>query len=550
MGIRVYTVILIITFISACSSDQQSRRNVFRYNESKGIPTLDPAFARNQTIIWPVNQLFNGLVQFSDSMHIKPCIASSWNITGDGLMYTFQLRDDVYFHDHPVFPQGKGRRVIAEDFVYSLSRIVDPEVASPGAWIFQHVDKENPDGTNGFYAPDDTTFVVFLKDPFPAFIGILSMPYCFVVPEEIVEHYGDDFRNHPVGTGPFSFKVWREDEKLVMLKNPGYFEKDTGGNHLPYLDGVSITFIRDKQSEFMEFMLGNIDFLSGVHKAYKDELITRNGNLNPKYDQKIRLLSQPYLNTEYLGFLVDSGKSDIIPEPLFDPRIRQAINYGFDRVRMMKYLRNNVGTPAVYGFVPEGIPSFSPDKVHGYSYQPDRSRSLLIEAGYPNGDGLEEITLTTTSDYLDLCEFIQHELGALGIKIQIDVNTGVAFRSRMANAQLAFFRGSWIADYPDAENYLSLFYSKNFSPAGPNYTHYSNPEFDRLFEKALTTSEDSLRYPLYLEMDQIIMDEAVIVPLYYDRVLRFIPKDLKGLGSNPMNLLSLKYAFWSTNIQF
>ncbi|MBL7111675.1 MAG: ABC transporter substrate-binding protein [Bacteroidales bacterium] len=550
MGIRVYTVILIITFISACSSDQQSRRNVFRYNESKGIPTLDPAFARNQTIIWPVNQLFNGLVQFSDSMHIKPCIASSWNITGDGLMYTFQLRDDVYFHDHPVFPQGKGRRVIAEDFVYSLSRIVDPEVASPGAWIFQHVDKENPDGTNGFYAPDDTTFVVFLKDPFPAFIGILSMPYCFVVPEEIVEHYGDDFRNHPVGTGPFSFKVWREDEKLVMLKNPGYFEKDTGGNYLPYLDGVSITFIKDKQSEFMEFMLGNIDFLSGVHKAYKDELITRNGNLNPKYDQKIRLLSQPYLNTEYLGFLVDSGKSDIIPEPLFDPRIRQAINYGFDRVRMMKYLRNNVGTPAVYGFVPEGIPSFSPDKVHGYSYQPDRSRSLLIEAGYPNGDGLEEITLTTTSDYLDLCEFIQHELGALGIKIQIDVNTGVAFRSRMANAQLAFFRGSWIADYPDAENYLSLFYSKNFSPAGPNYTHYSNPEFDRLFEKALTTSEDSLRYPLYLEMDQIIMDEAVIVPLYYDRVLRFIPKDLKGLGSNPMNLLSLKYAFWSTNIQF
>jgi len=297
----------------------------------------------------------------------------------------------------------------------------------------------------------------------------------------------------------------------------------------------------------MEFMLGNIDFLSGVHKAYKDELITRNGQLNPKYNSTIRLLSQPYLNTEYLGILVDPGKPDIIPEALYDPRIRQAINYGFDRVRMMKYLRNNVGTPAIYGFVPEGIPSFNSDSVNGYSYQPDRSRSLLIEAGYPNGEGMEEITLTTTSDYLDLCEFIQHELGAIGIKIQIDVNTGAAFRSRMANANLAFFRGSWIADYPDAENYLSLFYSKNFSPAGPNYTHYSNPEFDRLFEKALSTSEDSLRYPLYWEMDQIIMDEAVVVPLYYDRVLRFIPADLEGLGTNPMNLLSLKYAFWSTN---
>jgi oligopeptide transport system substrate-binding protein len=539
--------ILCTALVVSCTTQQQSRQNVFRYNESKGIPTLDPAFARNQTIIWPVNQLFNGLVQFDDSMHIKPCIARTWRISSDGLTYTFLLRDDVSFHDHPVFPLGKGRRVIAEDFIYSLSRIVDHEVASPGAWIFQHVDKENPKGKNGFYASDDTTFVVFLKDPFPAFIGILSMPYCFVVPQEIVEHYGDDFRNHPVGTGPFSFKLWREDEKLVMLKNPGYFERDSRGNSLPYLDGVAITFIKDKQSEFMEFMLGNIDFLSGVHKAYKDELITRNGQLNPKYNQRFRLLSQPYLNTEYLGILVDSGKSDIIPEPLFDPRIRQAINFGFDRARMMKYLRNNVGAPAVYGFVPEGIPSFQPGKVNGYTYQPDRSRSLLIEAGYPNGDGLDEITLTTTSDYLDLCEFIQHELGALGIKIQIDVNTGAAFRSRMANARLAFFRGSWIADYPDAENYLSLFYTNNFSPAGPNYTHYSNPDFDRLFEKALATPEDSLRYPLYWEMDQIIMDDAVIIPLYYDRVLRFIPSDLNGLGSNPMNLLSLKYAFWSTN---
>jgi oligopeptide transport system substrate-binding protein len=544
---RILTGILVIALTSACGSDRQGRQNIFRYNESKGIPTLDPAYARNQTIIWPVNQLFNGLVQYDDSMHIKPCIARSWNISGDGLTYTFHLRDDVYFHDHPVFPGNTGRRVVAGDFVYSLSRIVDPSVASPGAWIFQHVDGKNPSGTNGFYAPDDTTFVIFLKDPFPAFLGILSMPYCYVVPGEIVEFYGDDFRNNPVGTGPFFFKLWREDEKLVMLKNPHYFELDLMGNRLPYLDAIAITFIKDKQSEFMEFMLGNIDFLSGVHRAYKDELITRHGNLNPEYSQTIKLLSQPYLNTEYLGILVDSTKTDIVPEALFDRRIRQAINYGFDRARMMKYLRNNVGTPAIYGFVPEGIPSFRHGKVHGYIYQPDRSRSLLIEAGYPNGEGLDEITLTTTSDYLDLCEYIQHELGALGIKIRIDVNTGAAFRSRMANAQLAFFRGSWIADYPDAENYLSLFYSKNFSPAGPNYTHYSNPGFDRLFEKALTIPEDSLRYQIYWEMDQMIMDNAVVVPLYYDRVLRFIPSELEGLGSNPMNLLSLKYAFWSTN---
>ena len=537
--------VFIIFIVISCGGDRSSRRNVFRYNESKGIPTLDPAFARNQTIIWPVNQLFNGLVQFDDSMHLIPCIARWWTVSPDGLTYTFHLRSDVYFHDHPVFNGGKGRRVVAADFVYSLSRIIDPDVASPGAWIFQHADRDNPLGKNGFYARDDTTFVIFLKSPFPAFTGILSMPYCCVVPEEIVEHYGDEFRNHPVGTGPFCFKLWREEEKLVLLKNEHYFEKDTEGNRLPYLDAVAITFIKDKQSEFMEFMLGNIDFLSGVHKAYKDELITRNGNLNPAYENKVRLLSQPYLNTEYLGFLVDTGRKDIVPEALYDRRIRQAINYGFDREKMMKYLRNNVGTPAIYGFIPEGLPSFRPGKVKGYTFQPDRSRALLIEAGYPNGEGLEPITLTTTSDYLDLCEFIQHELGALGIKIRIDVNTGAAFRSRMANARLAFFRGSWIADYPDAENYLSLFYSGNFSPAGPNYTHYSNPEYDRLFEESLSTAADSIRYALYWKMDQMVLDEAVIVPLYYDRVLRFIPVDLEGLGSNPMNLLSLKSAYWT-----
>ena len=547
MIFKTFTGILIIVFLSSCGTKEKSRQNVFRYNESKGIPTLDPAFARNQTIIWPVNQLFNGLVQFNDSMHLQPCIARSWDISQDGLTYIFHLRNDVYFHDHQVFPGGKGRKVVAEDFVYSLSRIIDPETASPGAWVFQHVDRDHPSGKNGFYAPDDTTLIIFLKSPFPAFPGILSMPYCFVVPHEIVTYYRDEFRNNPVGTGPFYFKLWREDEKLVLLKNQEYFERDREGNKLPYLDGVSITFIKDKQSEFMEFMLGNIDFLSGVHRAYKDELITRSGKLNPVHEKNIRLLSQPYLNTEYLGILVDTGRRDIIPEALLDRRVRQAINYGFDRERMMKYLRNNVGTPAVYGFIPEGIPSFHPGLVKGYTYQPDRSRSLLIEAGYPNGEGMEEIILTTTSDYLDLCEFIQHELGTLGINIRIDVNTGAAFRSRMANARLAFFRGSWIADYPDAENYLSLFYSKNFSPSGPNYTHYSNPEYDRLFEKSLATTDDSLRYSLYWKMDQMIMDEAVVVPLYYDRVLRFIPAGLKGLGSNPMNLLSLKYAYWSIN---
>jgi len=238
--------------------------------------------------------------------------------------------------------------------------------------------------------------------------------------------------------------------------------------------------------------------------------------------------------------LVDSSSEAYQNSPLTDVRIRQAINYGFNRKKMMKYLRNNLGVAANHGFVPFGLPLFDPSKIDGYYFNPDTARILLEDAGFPLGEGLEEIKLTTTSDYLDLCEFIQFELSKLGIQLDIEVATGGSFRNKVANSNLLFFRGSWIADYPDAENYLSLFYSQNFSPEGPNYTHFSNAEFDALYVQASETRDDSLRAGLYHRMDQIVIDQAPVVPLYYDEVIRFVPLNITGLGINPMNLLVLK----------
>jgi oligopeptide transport system substrate-binding protein len=542
---RIAWIIPAFVFLFSCSGAEQQRKNIFRYNESKGIPTLDPAFARNQTIIWPVNQLFNGLVQLDEKLHVMPCIAGSWEISETGTLYTFYLRSDVFFHDHPAFPGGRGRAVTADDFVFSLNRISDPQLASPGAWIFHSVERRALDGLYGFEAVNDTIFRIYLSRPFPAFLGILSMPYCTVVPHEVVEKLGPDFRKEPVGTGPFRFKYWREDEKLVLVRNERYFERDKKGTQLPYLDAINISFTRDKQSEFMEFMMGRLDFLSGLHPVYKDELVTRAGKLNPAYSGRIKMITEPYLNTEYLGFLLDPEQEAVQNSPVLTREVRQAINVGFDRHKMMRYLRNNIGSPAVAGFIPEGLPSYNAEKVKGYSYDPDMARALLSRAGYPNGKGLPGITLTTTSDYQDLCEYIQHELSEVGIRLNIEVNTGASFRNRMANSRLEFFRGSWIADYPDAENYLSLFYTRNFSPAGPNYTHFSHPEYDRLFEEALMTLDDSARYAIYQELDRIIVQEAAVVPLYYDQVVRFVPESLSGLGSNPMNLLHLKNVHWS-----
>jgi ABC-type transport system substrate-binding protein len=528
-----HTIWIILILSSACSppSGDGQDAQVFRYNESKGITTLDPAYARNQTIIWPVSQLFNGLVQLDNELNVKPCIAYRWLVSEDGREYTFWLRKDVRFHDSP-YLSDPNRTVNAHDFVYSFERILDPEIASPGSWIFEFA---NPD--NSFTAVNDSVLRIRLSAPFPPFLSILAMPYCSVVPEEVVEHPEADFGHEPVGTGPFRFRSWSADEKLILLKHPGYFEVDDTGQQLPYLEAVSISFIKDKQSEFLEFLKGNLDFLSGVHPAYKDELLTRSGTLNPEYRDQIRLISMPYLNTEYLGILQEPAVG--VEHVLLDKRIRKAINYGFDREKMMKYLRNNLGYAATAGMIPPGLPGHL-EEGSGYSYRPDLARELIREAGFSGEKRMPPVLLTTTSDYLDLCEFIQFELGKIGIDIEISVSTGGAFRNMVANGNLQFFRGSWIADYADAENYMALFYSGNFAPEGPNYTRFSSAEFDRLYERAIREVDPGNRYALYRHMDSIVVAEAPVVPLYYDKVVRFTPLEISGFAPNPMNNLVLK----------
>jgi oligopeptide transport system substrate-binding protein len=539
MKFNKYLIFLIIpALLVSCKPKTDNRgKTVFKYNESSGIGTLDPAFARDQSIIWACNQLYNGLVQLNDSMQIVPAVAKSWNISNDGKTYTFILRDDVFFHETEFYHFPAPRKVAASDFVYSYNRIISSEVASPGKWIFASVDT-NATGKPAFEAVNDTIFSIRLSRPFPPFLGILTMQYCSVVAHEVVDKYGKDYRNHPVGTGPFQFKYWKEGVKLVLAKNPHYFEFENG-QRLPFLDAVAVTFIVDKQSVFMEFVKGNLDFLSGIDASYKDELLTSSGTLNPKYRTKFKLSTHPYLNTEYLGFLVDAGKSTS-DNPLLKKEVRQAINYGFDRVKMIRFLRNNIGTPAYAGMVPQGLPSFDSSAVKGYSYQPQKALELLAKAGYPNGKGMPAITLAASASYLDLCQYIQHELSKIGIELKIEVNPPATQREMISQSKLPFFRGSWIADYPDAENYLSLFYSKNFCPNGPNYTHFSNAEFDQLYEQSQNQVNDTLRYEVYKKMDAILMEEAPVVVLYYDKVMRLIQNNIEGLGNNSMNLLTLK----------
>lgn len=523
---RYFIFFIVLSSIISCSDNSNLDSTlVFRYNEHKNIGSLDPAFSKDNADIWATHQLFNGLVQMDDQLNVKSCIAKNWTVTDSATTYRFSLRNDVHFHKHRLFGQDSTRTVVASDFEYSFNRLKDKKIASPGSWVLNKVES--------FSAVNDSTFQIKLKQPFPAFLGLLTMKYCSVVPKEIVEHYGSDFRSNPIGTGPFKFQRWEENIKLVFRRNNDYFETDNNGNQLPYLEAIAITFLPDKQSEFLQFAQGNIDYVSGLDASYKDEILTSDGKLRNLYANDVNMIRGPYLNTEYLAFYMETEFKELQAQ-----KLRKAINIGFDRSKMMTYLRNGIGIPASGGFIPKGLPGF--DDSIGFTYQPKKAKQLVAEFKSETGIQNPEITLTTTSNYLSFCEFIQREIQKIGMQVNVDVIPASSLKDAKANGQLDFFRASWVADYPDAENYLSLYYSKNFAPNGPNYTHYSSDAFDKMYEAAYLETNPEIRAKLYTKMDSLVMASAPIVPLFYDEVVRFTRKDVKGLGINATNLLELK----------
>jgi len=534
--IHYIAAIYILSICISCNNSSNSNKDhlVFRYNEYSNTESLDPAFARNPGIIWPTNQIFSSLVQFDATLQVQPDIAKSWKVLDSGLTYSFTLRNDVKFHKHPQFKTKDSTRLVtAKDFVYSFDRLIDPKIASPGNWVLKYVDH--------YKANNDTIFTIRLKKPFPAFLGLMSMRYCSVVPKEIVEFYGSDFRSNPIGTGPFKFKFWEENVKLVLRRNELYYEKDENGQQLPYLEAVAITFLPEKQSEFLQFAKGEIDFLNSLDASYKDELLTPTGKLRDKYKDRIEISKGPYLNSEYLGFYLDGNTPEIQSE-----HIRKAVNHGFDRQKMITYLKNGIGTPAIHGFIPKGLPGFH--KIKGYEYDPEKAKMYLQKYTEETGNTEPTIHLATDSNYQSICEFIQRELEKIGLTIIVDVMPPSTIREKKWSGELDTFRASWIADYPDAENFLSPFYSKNHTPNGPNYTHFTNKTFDKLYEESFLITDKNKREQSYAKMDSIIVNHAPIVPLYYDQVTHFIQKNVKGMVTNPQNHLFLKRV-WKEKIK-
>ena len=532
---RFWFLTIVLAIALGCNRPSESNTgNIFRYNESTGIASLDPAFAKNQSVMWPVHQLFSTLVEVDENMQIKPLLAKHWEISEDGLTYIFHIRHGVKFHQNTVFKTEQERLLKASDIVFSLSRIIDASVASPGAWIFSN----RLDSLAPFSAPNDSTFVLKLAVPFSPVLGILSMQYCSVISEKAARHNSSAIRSNPVGTGPFSLVKWEEGQALIMRKNPDYFETDMDGIKLPYLDGIAVSFYDSKSTEFLEFRQQRLDFLNDVDPSFKDELLTKTGQLKTYWQDKINIKTAPYLNTEYLGILSDSSAGLLKNSPLRKKPVRQALAHAIDRKKMILYLRNSIGTPAFGGFVPAGLPGHDDTETLGLKYDPELAKTLLAEAGYNKQNPMPEIVLQTIPTYSNLAGFIAADVAKSGFKIKVNVVQKSLLLEQTSKSNVLFFRGSWIADYPDAENYLSVFYSKN--PAPPNYTRFTNRAYDALYEaiNKETDAREKLRYVRCA--DSIAVADAFVIPLWYDKVLHFSQKNIFNFSPNSLNMLELR----------
>ncbi|HQH73593.1 MAG TPA: ABC transporter substrate-binding protein, partial [bacterium] len=245
---------------------------LFRTNEEGTPRSLDPVRIGDSVSHHIGQQIYDGVLTFDDDLNLQPGVAESYAVSADGLEYTFKIRKGVRFQDDPCFPGGQGREVTARDVEYSLTRNLVPANLSTGVWLFdtlvegaQEFLEGKAGQVSGFQVVDDATFRIRLKKPFAPFPYRMALSYCFVVPREAVEHYGPDFFQHPVGTGPFRFAYWKPNQELLLIRNPRYWQKDADGVPLPYLDAVRISFINDLKIAFLEFDLGNLDFVQEIH---------------------------------------------------------------------------------------------------------------------------------------------------------------------------------------------------------------------------------------------------------------------------------------------
>ncbi len=515
--------------ISAASATPKTG-GTYRFPLSTDPPTLDPAQITDTTSHSVASEIFNGLVTYDETLQIAPDLAERWELSPDKRTYTFYLKKGVKFHN--------GRECTAHDFRYSFERVLNPATRSPRTGFIDRLKgakaymQGQADHVAGISVVDDYTLRLTLEKPFNLFLHLLTYASNYVVPKEITEQYGKDFTSHPVGTGPFRFVSWKHDDQLILEANPGYFQGR------PYLDRIHYRILPEEVTRLEEFKAGNLehsDIATGQFASVKND---------PELSK--RIVSYPILGTYSLRFNMEKAPFK------GNRKLRQALNYAIDRQAIADIILEGRVIPAT-GVLPPTMPGYNP-QLQGYRYDSQRAKTLLAEAGYPNGEGFPKIDLyfNTNDTHQKIAELVQAYLQQLGIQIGLRTLDWAAYIKLIDDGSTLFHRMGWIADYPDPENFLTvLHHSRNIGPAG-NSARYSNPKVDALLDKADATDNWDERVRLYQEAERIIVDDAPWIYVYYYSANTLFQPSVKGLrltgmdsqmdiGLQPMRLIWLDH---------
>ncbi len=490
---------------------EYSSREVYRRPLGNDPATLDPARIKDIYSLSVSQQIFDGLVQFDQTLTPVPALAQFWKASRDGLTWTFTLRKGVRFHN--------GRELTADDVVYSFTRLLDPRVRSGAADLFVNIRGAadyragRAKTVTGLVAVDRHTVQVTLAEALTPFVSVLAVGHAKIVPKEVVEREGEAFGAHPVGTGPFRFARWERGREIVLEANPGHYEGT------PRLKRVVFRIFAGNESDAMydEFEKGELDD-SPVPTQNYHQIVTTSRFLYVK---------RPMLSVRFYGL-------NTRVKPLDDRRVRQALNYAVNQEQLVQTVYLGRYTPAS-GILPPGTLGFNP-KLRGQPYDPALARELLQKAGYPGGRGLPPLTIWSSvkrDEIVRQHEQVVRSLAAVGVRTDVQyLADWPSFAKRLDEGKLAVFLYGWYADVPDPDNFLAkLFHSR--SPR--NFFGYANPVVDDLLVAARNEHDMPRRVELYRRVEQIVVDDAVVIPILHHTYERLFQPwvrsvEVNGLG--------------------